>query len=400
MPRKLKLALIGLGRRGRSSHLPIYPRLKDVFEFVAVCDKEEEVLREVAEEYGVNAYTSVRDLVEGEELDVVDVVVPGDAHHPICCFLADAGINIIVETPVSVTRPMTDMMIEAAARNNVKLEVAENYHRVPMARFQAKVIDSGVIGEVGRIYRIFHEGGYHGMSMLRLLAGSPPKSILGVTHVTDVVPIIDRMKRHHSQENCSTSFLEFENGAAATMIYSNVIHARSLGRKNIGIAQIDGTRGAIVENTVYFTDPETYQDGAIAAAYEPQRAFIEVEGRQVLESISLELPGQEIVWENPYAHLGVGENNGRGVDMADQLMSIANAVLHDIEPTYGVQEARLDQEMSLAASESALLDKQPLAFPLRTPSEAEERIQERFKETYGYDYTDTEPLLDVFYPRR
>ena len=400
MPRKLKLALIGLGRRGRSSHLPIYPKLKDVFDFVAVCDKEEEVLREVAEEYGVNAYTSVRDLVDGEELDVVDVVVPGDAHHPICCFLADAGINIIVETPVSVTRPMTDMMIEAAARNNVKLEVAENYHRVPMARFQAKVIDSGVIGEVGRIYRIFHEGGYHGMSMLRLLAGSPPKSILGVTHVTDVVPIIDRMKRHHSQENCSTSFLEFENGAAATMIYSNVIHARSLGRKNIGIAQIDGTRGAIVENTVYFTDPETYQDGAIAAAYEPQRAFIEVEGRQVLESISLELPGQEIVWENPYAHLGVGENNGRGVDMADQLMSIANAVLHDIEPTYGVQEARLDQEMSLAASESALMDKQPLAFPLRTPSEAEERIQERFKETYGYAYTDTEPLLDVFYPRR
>ena len=400
MPRKLKLALIGLGRRGRSSHLPIYPKLKDVFDFVAVCDKEEEVLREVAEEYGVNAYTSVRDLVAGEELDVVDVVVPGDAHHPICCFLADAGINIIVETPVSVTRPMTDLMIEAAARNNVKLEVAENYHRVPMARFQAKVIDSGVIGEVGRIYRIFHEGGYHGMSMLRLLAGSPPKSILGVTHVTDVVPIIDRMKRHHSQENCSTSFLEFENGAAATMIYSNVIHARSLGRKNIGIAQIDGTRGAIVENTVYFTDPETYQDGAIATAYEPQRAFIEVEGRQVLESISLELPGQEIVWENPYAHLGVGENNGRGVDMADQLMSIANAVRHDIEPTYGVQEARLDQEMSLAASESALMDKLPLAFPLRTPSEAEELIQERFKETYGYDYTDTEPLLDVFYPRR
>ncbi|MXY95809.1 MAG: Gfo/Idh/MocA family oxidoreductase, partial [Caldilineaceae bacterium SB0664_bin_27] len=131
MPRKLKLALIGLGRRGRSSHLPIYPRMHDVFEFVAVCDKEEDVLREVAAEYGVNAYTSVRDLVAGEELDVVDVVVPGDAHHPICCYLAENGINIIVETPVSVTRPMTDMMIEAAERNNVKLEVAENYHRVP-----------------------------------------------------------------------------------------------------------------------------------------------------------------------------------------------------------------------------------------------------------------------------
>ena len=342
----------------------------------------------------------MRDLVDGEELDVVDVVVPGDAHHPICCYLAEKGINIIVETPVSVTRPMTDMMVEAATRNNVKLEVAENYHRVPMARFQAKVIDSGIIGDVGRIYRIFYEGGYHGMSMLRLLAGSPPKSILGITHVTDVVPIIDRMKRHHSQENCTTSFLEFENGAAATMIYSNVIHARALGRKNAGISQIDGARGAIVGNTVYFTDPADYQSGAAAAAYEPQLSTIEVEGRQVLERISLELPDQEIAWQNPYAHLGIGENNGRGVDMADQLMSIANAVLHDSEPTYGVQEARLDQEMSLAASESALMNKQPLAFPLRSPSEAEERIQARFKETYGYDYTDIEPLLDIFYPRR
>ena len=400
MPRKLKLALIGLGRRGRSSHLPIYPKLNDVFEFVAVCDKEEEVLREVAAEYGVNAYTSVRDLVASEELDVVDVVVPGDAHHPICCYLAEHGINIIVETPVSVTRPMTDMMSEAAARNKIKLEVAENYHRVPMARFQFEVIESGVIGEVGRIYRIFYEGGYHGMSMLRLLAGSPPKSILGITHVTDVVPIIDRMKRHHSQENCTTSFLEFENGAAATMIYSNVIHARSLGRKNAGISQIDGTRGAIVGNTVYFTDPADYQDGAIANAYEPRISTIEVDGREVLQRISLELPDREIAWENPYAHLGIGENNGRGVDMADQLMSIANAVLDDIEPTYGVQEARLDQEMSLAASESALMNKQPLDFPLRSPSEAEQRILAKFKETYGYDYTDTEPLLDLFYPRR
>ncbi len=400
MPRKLKLALIGLGRRGRSSHLPIYPKLNDVFEFVAVCDKEEEVLKEVAAEYGVNAYTSVRDLVASEDLDVVDVVVPGDAHHPICCYLAENGINIIVETPVSVTRPMTDLMIEAAERNNVKLEVAENYHRVPMARFQFEVINSGVIGEVGRIYRIFYEGGYHGMSMLRLLAGSPPKSILGITHVTDVVPIIDRMKRHHSQENCTTSFLEFENGAAATMIYSNVIHARSLGRKNAGISQIDGTRGAIVGNTVYFTDPADYQSGAIANAYEPRISTVDVDGREVLQSISLELPDREITWENPYAHLGVGENNGRGVDMADQLMSIARAVLDDIDPTYGVQEARLDQEMSLAASESALMNMQPLAFPLRSPSEAEQNILTKFKETYGYDYTETEPLLDVFYPRR
>ena len=56
--------------------------------------------------------------------------------------------------------------------------------------------------------------------------------------------------------------------------------------------------------------------------------------------------------------------------------------------------------MTLAASESALMNKQALDFPLCSPSEAEEQIQARFKETYGYEYSDIEPLLDVFYPRR
>lgn len=400
MARKLKLALIGLGRRGRRSHLPVYPKLNDVYDFVAVCDKDETVLKEVAEEYDVNTYTSVKDLVARERLDVVDVVVPGDAHHAVCCFLADQGIHMIVETPIAPTRPMADLMIDAAKRNNIKLEVAENYHRTAMARFQARVIEAGVIGEVGRIYRIFYEGGYHGMSMLRLLAGSPPTSILGITHVTPVVPIIDRMLRRHTEERWVTSYLDFANGAAAVMIYSNVIHARSLGRKATGISQIDGTRGAIVGTAIHYTRPEEYEKGAVAQAYEPQFISTEVNGVQVLDRILVELPDQTIVWENPYAHLGIGEEKGRSIDMADQLMSIANAVLHDTEPTYGAHAARLDQEMALAASESAQMDRQPLSFPLREPSQTETGIHERFKATYGYEYHEIEPLLDVWYPRR
>ena len=96
---------------------------------------------------------------------------------------------------------MTDLMIEEAKRNNVKLEVAENYYRAPRERFLSAAIDAGAIGEVGRIYRIFYEGGYHGMSMLRLRANGEPKSILGITQSTPVIPIIDRMKRHHTSDN-------------------------------------------------------------------------------------------------------------------------------------------------------------------------------------------------------
>ena len=76
------------------------------------------------------------------------------------------------------------------------------------------------IGEVARIYRIFYEGGYHGMSMLRLRAGGEPKSALGITQTTPVIPIIDRMKRHHTSERWSLGFIEFDNNATALMVYS------------------------------------------------------------------------------------------------------------------------------------------------------------------------------------
>mgnify|MGYP003881535599 CR=1 FL=1 len=405
MARSLKLALIGVGRRGRG-RLRVYSRLQETFDFVAVCDKDESALAQVRQEYPVRTYTSVRDLVEKEELDVADVVVPGDGHHAICSFLANAGINMIVETPLAPTRPMCDMIIESAERNRVKLEVAENYHRTPLSRFQMAVIRSGAIGEVSRIYRLFYEGGYHGMSMLRLLAGAPPQLVLGITHSSPIVPITDLMNRHHTREQMQLSYLEFQNGVAAIMIYSNVMHARSLGRRAAGIWQIDGTKGTIVEDTVYWTAPEDYERGARATAYKPRYVTTEVGGLPVLQRIEVELPSGTVSWENPYAHLGIGEMSGGfgrahdSVDVTDELMSIANAVLHDCQPTYGAQQARLDVEMDLAARESALERMVPLEFPLRSPSKVEAQIHERFREEYGCGYEEVDRLIDLWFPRR
>ena len=43
--------------------------------------------------------------------------------------------TILCETPITVTLPTADLIIERAKANNVKLEIAENYYRVPRERF-------------------------------------------------------------------------------------------------------------------------------------------------------------------------------------------------------------------------------------------------------------------------
>ena len=394
---KLNIALVGAGRRGGGAHLPVIAKLKDVYNLVAICDIDEEVATQYAKEYGATPYTNVRDLVDREQLDVVDITVPGVAHHAIACFMADAGVHILCETPIAVTLPTADLMIERAKANNVKLEIAENYYRVPRERFLSKVIEAGVIGDVARIYRIFHEGGYHGMSMLRLRAGGEPKSALGITQTTPVIPIIDRMKRNHTSERWSLGFIEFDNNATALMVYSNVIHARSLGRGQTGISQIDGSKGTIDGEDIYETPADQLESGARGVPYRPKRTTIDMDGLDVIEKISLELPDQTVTWENPLKNYRLPE--GR-LAVADELLSIATAVLNDTEPEYGAARGRQDQEMNIAMGESGKRSRETITFPLTDLTETEHGTHESYEKQYGHPIEDIEAGIDTFFPRR
>ena len=394
---KLNIALVGAGRRGAGAHLPVIAKLKDVYNLVAVCDIDDEAATRYAKEYGATPYTNVRDLVAHEELDVVDITVPGVAHHAIACFMADAGVHILCETPIAVTLPTADLMIEHAKANNVKLEIAENYYRAPRERFLSKVIEADIIGEVARIYRIFYEGGYHGMSMLRLRAGGEPKSALGITQTSAVIPIIDRMKRHHTSERWSLGFIEFDNNATALMVYSNVIHARSLGRGQTGISQIDGSKGTILGEDIYVTPPDELESGAKGVAYRPTRATIDVDGVSVIDNISLELPEQTVTWENPLKNYPLSEGQ---IAVADELLSIATAVLNDTEPEYGAALGRQDQEMNIAMSESGNRSKETIAFPLTELTETERGTHESYQQQHGHPIEDIEAGIDTFFPRR
>ena len=394
---KLNIALIGAGRRGGGSHLPVIAKLKDVYNLVAICDIDEETATRYAKQYGANPYTNVRDLVAQEELDVVDITVPGVAHHAIACFMADAGIHILCETPIAVTLPTSDMMIESAKANNVKFEIAENYYRAPRERFLSKVIEAGIIGDVARIYRIFYEGGYHGMSMLRLRAGGEPKSALGITQTSPVIPIIDRMKRNHSSEKWSLGFIEFDNSVTALMVYSNVIHARSLGRGQTGISQIDGSKGTIVGDDIYVTPTADLQSGAKGIAHRAERTTINVDGVDVIEKIELELPEQTVTWENPLKHYPLSEGQ---ISVADELLSIATAVLNDTEPEYGAALGRQDQEMNIAMNESGKRSRETIHFPLTELTETEHNTHENYQKQHGHPIEDVEAGIDTFFPRR
>ena len=122
-----------------------------------------------------------------------------------------------------------------------------------------------------------------------------------------------------------------------------------------------------------------------------------MDGVDVIEKIELELPDQTVTWENPLKNYPLSEGQ---IAVADELLSIAKAVLEDIQPEYGSILARQDQEMNIAMNESGKRSKETIMFPITDLTETEKGTHENYEKQYGHPIEDIEAGIDTFFPRR
>ncbi len=136
----LKMGLIGLGAMGRG-HLSVIERLmkEEVgVKLVAICDIDPRVFGKVETslnlegmekaEYdfsGYHLYTDVDEMLEKEELDLVNVVVPTYEHSTVACKVMNKGIHCLSEKPMAVSLSQCQLMIDTAKKNNVHFMVGQ-----------------------------------------------------------------------------------------------------------------------------------------------------------------------------------------------------------------------------------------------------------------------------------
>ncbi|HEX7296192.1 MAG TPA: Gfo/Idh/MocA family oxidoreductase, partial [Pyrinomonadaceae bacterium] len=118
----LRTAVIGVGHLGKQ-HARIHATLasEGLSNFVAVCDLDEKVAREISNERGTEWTTNWRDLIG--KVDAVSLAVPTEAHCEIACDLLNRGIHVLVEKPISRTLEEADRMIAAAEAGKAVLQV-------------------------------------------------------------------------------------------------------------------------------------------------------------------------------------------------------------------------------------------------------------------------------------
>jgi predicted dehydrogenase len=187
---RIRVAIIGAGKRSNTLCAPLLNILKDHVEFVGVWGRSEDKARELGEKYHVPWFTDLKHLRNDLELDAVIVSVAISANREIGRRVVELELHVLLETPIANSLNDADAIINGAETNNLKVEVAEQYYRRPMERLKRKLIDASVFGRVLVAYNDFMGHGYHGMSLIGSYIGfnEPLVSVSGMNTKFPVDP--------------------------------------------------------------------------------------------------------------------------------------------------------------------------------------------------------------------
>ena len=132
----VRAGVIGAGSMGEN-HARVYSELQNVV-LVGVADRDREVARRVAGEFGTEAVT-----LEGllERCDVVTVAVPTHVHVDIVSTCLEAGVHVLVEKPIADSLEGGRALADLAQESDLVLQVGHIERFNPAVQMVHDLID-------------------------------------------------------------------------------------------------------------------------------------------------------------------------------------------------------------------------------------------------------------------
>jgi predicted dehydrogenase len=146
---KLKAAIVGCGFVAQKRHIPGFLRLKHKVSLCALCDLNQGLAAEVASKFGIrHIYSSVSEMLSKEDLDIVDICTPPNAHSTVAIEALERGCSVLMEKPMALTVSDCDKMINSARSNGGKLSVVHNQRFYPPFIKAKELVAEGTIGKM------------------------------------------------------------------------------------------------------------------------------------------------------------------------------------------------------------------------------------------------------------
>ncbi len=214
-----RIAVIGVGGWGKN-HARV---LKELDCLAAICDLDLVKAKAIAGRYGVQAYSSIDEMMETERLDGCLVCTPTNTHTAVTKKVMEHDINIFVEKPMSFSSKECEEMTQMAEKKKLILTSGYVERFNPAISETRKLVENKMYGDPMMIefhrenrmpphitdVGIIYDTSVHDIDAATFLFGSPPHVIFARAG-----------KRFHAHEDFATIMLGFEEQKVA-IIASN-----------------------------------------------------------------------------------------------------------------------------------------------------------------------------------
>jgi len=209
-------------------------------ELLAVVDPSDERRKAAEHDFaGLNAYTSVDELVGDPDVDVAIVATPPSAHFGLARQLLSAGKHVACEKPLCLTAAEADELIALSVANERVLTVHQNRRWDPDFLAIRRAVDAGLLGDLFNVEtfvggfehpcRAWHsdvavsggavyDWGSHHVDWILQLLGSAPARVTthGHKRVWHDVTNLDQLRLH----------LAWDDGREAEFFQSDIAGVR------------------------------------------------------------------------------------------------------------------------------------------------------------------------------
>ena len=160
----VKYGIIGCGAIGQRRHIPeCHANPHSVV--AALCDPNEQRVKELAAKYGSAAYTDWKHMLADADIDAVVVCGPNSVHGEQSIAALKAGKHVLCEKPMATSRDEAKAMLAAAKKSKKYLMIGLN-QRLMAPHVKAKeILASGKLGNVIAFRTAFQHPGPEGWSV-------------------------------------------------------------------------------------------------------------------------------------------------------------------------------------------------------------------------------------------
>lgn len=272
--RKLGVALVGLGYYSTDLLAPAL-QLTQHCELKAIVTGSPEKIPIWQTKYGIEDknvynYQNMHTIADNEQIDVVYIVLPPALHAKYSIIAANAGKHVWCEKPMEITAEKCQSIIDACAKNNVKLSIGYRMHHEPNTQTIMKWAKTTPFGKINNIYaeagyyesRISHwkqikelgggamyDMGVYPLNAIRYTKGMEPIAVSArhqttrpeIYHEVDETTLFDFKFKDGSTASGKTSFGENINNLKVDCQHGNYFLRPFQSYKGVSGATSDGT---------------------------------------------------------------------------------------------------------------------------------------------------------------